>query len=82
LTRDACWPSSVGFRNVLVHGYADVDDRLVVGNLARLPAAHVRPRDVGAARDVISVRFVDRAHDSEAAKLRKIEDAPARTGPE
>ncbi len=29
---------SVGFRNVLVHGYADVDDRLVVDNLAHLPA--------------------------------------------
>ena len=29
---------AVGFRNVLVHGYADVDDRLVVDNLAQLPA--------------------------------------------
>ena len=28
--------AAVGFRNVLVHGYADVDDALVVGNLARL----------------------------------------------
>jgi uncharacterized protein YutE (UPF0331/DUF86 family) len=28
---------AVGFRNVLVHGYAEVDDRLVVDNLARLP---------------------------------------------
>lgn len=27
---------AVGFRNVLVHGYAEVDDRLVVGNLDRL----------------------------------------------
>jgi uncharacterized protein YutE (UPF0331/DUF86 family) len=27
---------AVGFRNVLVHGYADVDDRLVVANLSRL----------------------------------------------
>lgn len=26
---------AVGFRNVLVHGYADVDDRLVVDNLTR-----------------------------------------------
>lgn len=29
---------AVGFRNVLVHGYAEVDDRLVVDNLAQLPA--------------------------------------------
>lgn len=29
---------SVGFRNVLVHGYADVDDRLVIDHLAHLPA--------------------------------------------
>lgn len=28
--------AAVGFRNVLVHGYADVDDRIVVGNLHRL----------------------------------------------
>jgi uncharacterized protein YutE (UPF0331/DUF86 family) len=27
---------AVGFRNVLVHGYADVDDPLVVANLSRL----------------------------------------------
>jgi uncharacterized protein YutE (UPF0331/DUF86 family) len=27
---------AVGFRNVLVHGYADVDDRLVVAQLDRL----------------------------------------------
>jgi len=27
---------AVGFRNVLVHGYAEVDDRLVVDNLARV----------------------------------------------
>ncbi|MFA9430748.1 HepT-like ribonuclease domain-containing protein [Egicoccus sp. AB-alg2] len=31
---------AVGFRNVLVHDYADVDDRLVVENLARLPDLH------------------------------------------
>jgi uncharacterized protein YutE (UPF0331/DUF86 family) len=31
---------AVGFRNVLVHGYADVDDRLVVDNLSRLPELH------------------------------------------
>ena len=30
---------AVGFRNVLVHGYADVGDRLVVGNLTQLPAS-------------------------------------------
>jgi uncharacterized protein YutE (UPF0331/DUF86 family) len=29
---------AVGFRNVLVHGYADVDDRLVLDNLGQLPA--------------------------------------------
>jgi len=29
---------AVGFRNVLVHGCADVDDRLVVDNLAQLTA--------------------------------------------
>ena len=29
---------AVGLRNVLVHGYLDVDDRLVVDNLAQLPA--------------------------------------------
>lgn len=29
---------AVGFRNVLVHGYVDVDDTLVVANLAHLPA--------------------------------------------
>lgn len=29
---------SVGFRNVLVHGYADVDDRQVVANLAERDA--------------------------------------------
>lgn len=28
--------TSVAFRNVLVHGYAEVDDSLVVGNLDRL----------------------------------------------
>lgn len=28
---------SVGFRNVLVHGYTEVDDRLVVEHLAQLP---------------------------------------------
>lgn len=28
---------AVGFRNVLVHGYARVDDRLVVDHLDRLP---------------------------------------------
>ncbi len=27
---------AVGFRNVLVHGYAEVDDRLVVDNLVRV----------------------------------------------
>ncbi len=27
---------AVGFRNVLVHGYADVDDALVVAQLDRL----------------------------------------------
>lgn len=29
---------AVGLRNVLVHGYAEVDDRLVVDHLANLPA--------------------------------------------
>lgn len=29
---------AVGFRNVLVHGYAEVDDELVVDHLANLPA--------------------------------------------
>jgi len=29
---------AVGFRNVLVHGYAEVDDRLVIDNLRQLPA--------------------------------------------
>lgn len=29
---------SVGFRDVLVHGYADVDDRLVIEHLAHRPA--------------------------------------------
>lgn len=29
---------AVGFRNVLVHGYAEVDDRLVLENLSKLPA--------------------------------------------
>lgn len=27
---------AVGFRNILVHGYRDVDDRVVVANLGRL----------------------------------------------
>lgn len=30
--------ASVGFRNVLVHGYTEVDDERVVGNLDRLAA--------------------------------------------
>lgn len=29
--------AAVGFRNVLVHGYADVDDRRVLGHLQHLP---------------------------------------------
>lgn len=29
---------AVGFRNILVHGYAEVDDSLVVDHLANLPA--------------------------------------------
>lgn len=29
--------AAAGFRNVLVHGYADVDDRRVVANLERIP---------------------------------------------
>lgn len=32
--------AAVGFRNVLVHGYAEVDDGLVVANLDRLADLH------------------------------------------
>jgi uncharacterized protein YutE (UPF0331/DUF86 family) len=39
---------AVGFRNVLVHGYADVDDRLVVANLSRLSDLHAYVRAMSA----------------------------------
>jgi uncharacterized protein YutE (UPF0331/DUF86 family) len=31
---------AVGFRNVLVHGYAEVDDRQVIDNLGKLGSLH------------------------------------------
>jgi uncharacterized protein YutE (UPF0331/DUF86 family) len=42
---------AVGFRNVLVHGYAEVDDRLVVANLSRLPDLHAYVRAMSALLD-------------------------------
>lgn len=38
--------AAVGFRNVLVHGYAEVDDRRVMENLQRLEDVHAYVDDL------------------------------------